>query len=282
MTAADRLTGPLPGLLASDLDGTLLSATSKVSDRTTAALRAARAAGVEVVAATGRSHRTAEPLLTPTGAIRWAICSNGATLFDLQRHEVVSHNFLQATVARSVAALADALPGAGFAWETPDGLFRDPTMATIIEARYGSDPWASRSEPPLLESTDHLIKVLLGHAAYDLDELLAAVAPLLDPSLEVSSSGAAFIEITASGSEKGQALARLCEELAVEQAEALAFGDQINDLGMLQWVRQGYAMANAHPEVLAVTPHRAPHHDDDGVAQVIETLLPQPVPAQQD
>ena len=263
----------VPRLLASDLDGTLLNAQSLVSDRTAAAVRAARDAGIEVVAATGRSHRTALPLLSPTGAFRWAICSNGATLFDVESQTVIAHNYLDHSIARAIATLADALPGAGFAWETPDGLFRDDAMAAIVAARYGNDPWASRGEPPLRESTHHLVKVLLGHSSYDLDELLAAAIPLLDPSLEVSSSGAAFIEITASGSEKGQALERLCADLEIEQADTVAFGDQINDLGMLAWVNRGFAMANAHPDVLAVTPHRAPHHDEDGVAQVIETFL---------
>lgn len=265
--------GSVPRLLASDLDGTLLNAQSLVSNRTAAAVRSARDAGIEVVAATGRSHRTTSPLLAPTGAFRWAICSNGATLFDVEAQAVVGHNFLDPSIARAVATLADALPGAGFAWETPDGLFRDETMAVIIAARYGNDPWAQCAEPPLHDSTHHLVKVLLGHSAYDLDELLAAATPLLDPRLEVSSSGAAFIEITASGSEKGQALERLCASLGVGQADTVAFGDQINDLGMLAWVDRGFAMANAHPDVLAVTPHRAPHHDEDGVAQIIETFL---------
>ena len=119
--------GSVPRLLASDLDGTLLNAQSLVSDRTAAAVRWARDAGIEVVAATGRSHRTASPLLAPTGAFRWAICSNGATLFDVETQAVVGHNFLDPSIARAVATLADALPGAGFAWETPDGLFRDET-----------------------------------------------------------------------------------------------------------------------------------------------------------
>jgi hydroxymethylpyrimidine pyrophosphatase-like HAD family hydrolase len=47
----------------------------------------------------------------------------------------------------------------------------------------------------------------------------------------------------------------------------------MNDLGMLQWVHQGYAMENAHPQILAATDLRAPHHAEDGVARVIERLL---------
>jgi hypothetical protein len=46
-----------------------------------------------------------------------------------------------------------------------------------------------------------------------------------------------------------------------------------NDLPMLAWAGRGYAMANAHPDVLAAAEHMAPSNDDDGVAQVVEKLL---------
>lgn len=53
----------------------------------------------------------------------------------------------------------------------------------------------------------------------------------------------------------------------------MAFGDMPNDLPMLAWAGTGYAMANAHPDVLAATDHVAPSNDEDSVAQVVERLL---------
>jgi hydroxymethylpyrimidine pyrophosphatase-like HAD family hydrolase len=46
-----------------------------------------------------------------------------------------------------------------------------------------------------------------------------------------------------------------------------------NDLPMLEWAGAAYAMANAHPSVLALADHVAPAHDEDGVAQVLERLF---------
>jgi len=42
---------------------------------------------------------------------------------------------------------------------------------------------------------------------------------------------------------------------------------------MLRWAGRGYAVSNAHPSVLAAADAHAASIDDDGVAQVIETLV---------
>lgn len=50
-----------PRLVFTDLDGTLFDDTATLAPATLKALAAASAAGIESVAATGRSHRTAAP-----------------------------------------------------------------------------------------------------------------------------------------------------------------------------------------------------------------------------
>jgi hydroxymethylpyrimidine pyrophosphatase-like HAD family hydrolase len=82
-----------------------------------------------------------------------------------------------------------------------------------------------------------------------------------------------LLEIGARGVSKASALAEWCAEAGVRAGEVAAFGDMPNDLPMLKWAGTGYAMANAHPEVLAATRWRAPAHDADGVARVIESML---------
>ena len=50
-------------LLALDIDGTLLDPQFKISAQNLSALRAAHAAGIEIVLATGRRHDYALPVL---------------------------------------------------------------------------------------------------------------------------------------------------------------------------------------------------------------------------
>jgi hydroxymethylpyrimidine pyrophosphatase-like HAD family hydrolase len=52
-----------------------------------------------------------------------------------------------------------------------------------------------------------------------------------------------------------------------------------NDLAMLAWAGTSYAVANAHPDVLAAVDQVIPSNNEDGVAQVIEHLFPGANPA---
>ncbi len=62
-------------------------------------------------------------------------------------------------------------------------------------------------------------------------------------------------------------------ELGIAPADTAGFGDGRNDHDLIAFVGAGYAMANAHPRVHAVATRTAPHHNDDGVAQVIRGWL---------
>ena len=71
---------------------------------------------------------------------------------------------------------------------------------------------------------------------------------------------------------KASALADLAARRGLTPADVVAFGDMPNDLPMLAWAGTSYAVANAHPDVLAAVDHVIGAVDDDGVAEILETL----------
>lgn len=261
-------------LVASDLDGTLLGPDAEVSPRTVEALQAVAEAGVEIVVATGRSHWSAVPRLEHLGCIRWVICSNGATVYDFEAREVVTRRLLtQAQVTAVVEGLGRAFPSAGFAWESPSGVFHTDRFVAnrrAIDARFV--PKASRPTRELRVGEDEILKLMVAHEALTEYDWLDAVAAHVPTGLSTSTSGAAFVEVTAAEANKGDALRALCQQLGIDRAHTVAFGDHANDLGMLTWAGFGYAMANAAPRVIAAADATAPHHAEDGVAQVLALL----------
>jgi hypothetical protein len=91
---------------------------------------------------------------------------------------------------------------------------------------------------------------------------------------EISHSGGrGLLEIAPPGASKASALEWLCARRGITAAQVAAFGDMPNDLPMLRWAGLGYAVANAHPDVLAAADRVIGHHAADGVAMAIETLL---------
>ena len=80
-------------------------------------------------------------------------------------------------------------------------------------------------------------------------------------------------EINPRGVTKAVALEQWCGRLGIAAADVWAFGDMPNDLPMLRWAGVGYAVANAHPDVLAEADAVCPANDDDGVAATLEPYV---------
>lgn len=90
------------------------------------------------------------------------------------------------------------------------------------------------------------------------------------------SGGRGLLEISASGVTKAGTLAELCAGRGIDATEVIAFGDMPNDLTVLDWAGTGYAMGNAHPDVLAAVPSHTVSNEEDGVALVLERFFGPP------
>jgi Cof subfamily protein (haloacid dehalogenase superfamily) len=260
--------------MATDLDGTLFSPDHVVSDETALALQLAADRGVEVIVATGRSHWSAVPRLEHLECVRWLICSNGATVFDMAAGEIVLRREL--TGDQTVAVIdnvVDRFPTVGFAWESPAGVFHTDRWVANRRAAGGKFGVTPRPTKELHIEDELILKLMVAH-----DELvefawLDAVSPHVPGELSVSTSGAAFVEVTGPDANKGDAVRLLCAELGVDRADTIAFGDHANDLGMLTWAGTGYAMAGADSRIQAAADATAPSNAEHGVAQVLTELF---------
>jgi hydroxymethylpyrimidine pyrophosphatase-like HAD family hydrolase len=97
---------------------------------------------------------------------------------------------------------------------------------------------------------------------------------VLDGSVAVTSSSTeALLEMSARGVTKASALAALADRAGIPSADVVAFGDMPNDLPMLAWAGRAVAVANAHPEVLALADEVTASNDEDGVAVVLERMV---------
>jgi len=260
-------------LVATDLDGTIVRHDGTVSPRTVAALAAVEASGHHLVLVTGRPPRWMAPVVEATGHRGVAVCGNGAFVYDLHSERVLEQFVMQAPEALVVVErLRELMPDVHFAIETGGDTFeREPGY----NARWPTPP-GHRVAPVEELIGDQPVAKLLARGASSLgDEMLALAGPALEGLATVTHSNPddSLLEINAPGVSKASTLAQLCEEFGVDPADVVAFGDQPNDLPMLAFAGRAYAVANAHPAVLAAVPNHTASVDDDGVALVLEELL---------
>lgn len=267
-------------LIATDLDGTLLADPTTISERNRAALDAARAFGIEVVPVTARQPLGLRPVAELAGFTGWALCGNGGQGMHLSTGQVLFAAYLEAGTQQAVAAaLRKQLPEVMFASVREGG---EVFVAQAEYARSASfeDHKREPAEMVVAPLTDVLaepsLKLIVRHPQATNDELVGRVRHLGLDGFEVTHSGAPFVEVMAPGVSKAWGLEQLCSRLGIDRSEVLAFGDAPNDAEMLAWAGRGVAVANADPVTLAAADEVTASNLQDGVAQVIESVLAGP------
>ena len=269
-----------PRLVATDLDGTLLTSGGEVSPRTRAALEATWAAGIPVVGVTGRGPRLLESVREALDGRGIAVLAQGGYVVDLERDEVLRTVGLPRTQAADVIERIEAV--AGELVVAVEDAAEQAEARGPLRVQHGFN-WPYPEPAYLLPRHQVLphgavLKAFLRSSTLDQDELLALARQVVDPAeAEVTHAGLGFIEVLPPGITKATGLAVALEHYGVRLGDVLAFGDMPNDVPMLAAVGEAggraVAVANAHPAVRAAAQHVTSGNDVDGVARYLEAVL---------
>ena len=268
-------------LFFSDLDGTFLADDKSVSPASWVALDAIAAAGGQFVPCSGRAYSGIYPELLAHPAVSYAICANGAAVVDAKTGAAVHRECLgkpralaMYEVARGHDVTFDVFAdGECYAmrrhWERLGEYVADPhILASMRSTRTPVDV----EIPELIEQVEALERVAMyWKDPADRDALWPAAEAL--PQVSVVRSYPMNIEVSDARGTKGGALRWLAGYLGVDAAETVGFGDQLNDVSMIEAAGTGCAMANAEPEALAAADVVVASNDDDGVARCIMERL---------
>ncbi len=256
----------LPRAIATDLDGTLLRSDGTLSARTRSAIQAVEAVGILTVFVTARPPRWLDALVDAVGHHGIALCGNGAFVYDVPSRTVIEQNPLEAALlSELITDLRGAFPDLACAVERADGFEREQAFV---------DDYCDEYTVRDVGAMSAVGKLLARSPGTDPEVFRAGVGDIVGGRAEVGYSGAVGLaEISAPGITKAAALARWCVGQDIDPNEVWAFGDMPNDLPMIEWAGTGFAVRNAHPDLVAVADQLCPSNDEDGVAQVMESLV---------
>ena len=83
--------------------------------------------------------------------------------------------------------------------------------------------------------------------------------------------GISSFEISSKLANKGKTMEFLAKKLGIKQINTFAFGDQLNDISMLEYAFDGVAISNAREEVKQIANHiTEKDNDNDGVVLYLE------------
>jgi Cof subfamily protein (haloacid dehalogenase superfamily) len=263
----------LPKLVATDLDGTLVRSDETVSDYSLRVLRKVRESGITVVGVTGRGARLIDLCRRDLPEADFFVLAQGAYVVD-QRAEprVLRRQRIPGTdLTRTLALLESAVGPLSVLVEALD----EPRAPLWGDAHvvWPYPEWIAYDRVRALAGPAYKGFARAEHMTAD--ELLGVARRVVPADLAtVTQAGLGYVEITAPGVDKGSGLAVVADELGIGAQDVCVFGDMPNDVPMFTWAGwRRIAVANAHPEVLALADEITASNDDDGVASWLETML---------
>lgn len=278
--AAERPPAAFPiGLVALDIDGTLIGEDLVLGPRTKAAVAAARARGVHVSLVTGRMTSSALPFARELGLTDPIVAYQGALIRELPPPErdprlgrILAHRPLSAAPAREAIAWARSV---GLEAHI-NHLERFVVQADDPRAEDYSSFFGARATvvPDLRTWIRQPVSKVLAVAADTIPEdVLQDGRERFSGRATVTLSHPRFLEFLAYGVSKAHGVRHLARRAAVPLSRILAVGDQFNDVEMLAEVGHGAAMPGAPGAVTAAARYVAPPLADEGAAQLIERLV---------
>jgi hypothetical protein len=265
-------------LIALDLDGTLLTTDKKISNRNKNIIRKAREEGHIVVISTGRPHRASinfyEELALDTPMVNF----NGALIHHpTNRNWDALHNPLPIRTAKKIIEACYDLRVNNILAEVMDDVYietYDSRIANFFDEAKEEPPFVIGNLKQRLEEDPTTILVYPGE-----EQQISKLSDHLDDYhaevIEHRKWGAPshVIEIIRKGMNKAVGLHKIAHYYDIPEKRIIAFGDEDNDLEMIDYAGVGVAMENGIDELKSIAKHVTHTNDEDGVGLFLEEYL---------
>lgn len=301
------------GLVAIDLDGTLLRCDGSICVQGAEAIAEAAERGVKIVLATGRSPRSALPIYKALDLTTPLICHNGALILDPPSARTLYHRTLDGEVARAVLKIghhvspdigigvevfdrchtrssltATAAPPPGVpqliaaaleaeveAHEHGDASAEDACgdSATALEALMEPEVDALACFEPVLATPGGVTKVMFTGEPHLLGGIQSMLHERLGEQVSFACSHLHLLQVVHHEAHKAAAIEKIIAMYGLKPGGVMCIGDAPNDLTMIRWAGLGVATMNGWPEVKTAAHCTVHSNEEGGVAHAIRKYV---------
>ncbi len=243
-------------MLVTDFDGTLFQTDKKITQKDLLILEKLGNKGIVRVIATGRSYFSIRKVIPENFPIDYIILSSGAGVMDWKRKSLINAYSIEGSLVDEIIKILKELDQPFFVHDPiPDNhyfyyylnnrikadfhrrlkIYRD--FAGLLDHRKPDRP---ACQFLLIDSDLNKIRQSLVRYLEKIN-LIRATSPLDGKSL--------WVEIFDRRVSKAKAAAWLCDYLKIAPEKTIAVGNDYNDLDLLRWAGQSYAVSAA-PEIV--------------------------------
>lgn len=234
-------------IVVSDLDGTLLqNGAQKLEPEIFELIRCMREKEILFFAASGRQYPNLQRLFAPVRDEIGYICENGCLAF--WKGEVLYEARMEQDLGREIIQTARRREG--------EEILRSGRLTSYLEPK--EESYLIHMRDIVKNNVTVVEDILAAPEAFNkisiynrngIRDSIAFWKKTFGTRASVVMSGEQWIDLTPLGANKGNALAAVCEHFGILPEECMAFGDNENDLEMLQFAGYAWGMEKSHPEV---------------------------------
>ena len=282
-------------LIVSDMDGTLLNEKMTISQANADAIREAENQGIPFMVATGRGFTEAKPLLEEAGLSCPIITLNGAQVYDEDGTILKTAGITKDTARKILTIIRDhnlyceVTTGKGIfsdnkakriesvaslLFETnPDTTYKMAVILAAARLEIMNINYIDNYDELIEDETIDILKIIA--FSQDGSKTLDPVSVELDEigDLAITSSFENNIEINHIDAQKGIAVSEMAKKMDIDLDDVMTFGDNLNDLSMLEITGYSFAMENGAQETKNVSKYLTSANNENGVAEGILLAL---------
>ncbi len=265
----------------SDMDGTLLVDNFSTTRENILAIERAAAAGICFVPATGRALGDIPRQILDIRGLKYMILANGAMVYDVVNKKIIFDDYMDKQKVINLLSCEQLKDACYFAMI--NGLSH--YQKSMFENVKGTPIYGVLNEflnynivldedlfDAVCKEENRVEKlVIYFRDSEHMFNAVNALPQLLD--FDCANSFINNIELTKKGISKAHGIGFLCDMLNIKAEETVTIGDSGNDVGMLSFTKNSYAVANAMPAAKKAARHQAPSNLENAVAFVIKKYL---------
>jgi Cof subfamily protein (haloacid dehalogenase superfamily) len=259
-------------LVLADVDGTLVTPEKELTDRTIAAVRRLKQAGIAFAITSGRPPRGMAMLVRPL-ALELPLAAFNGGIYVRPDMSVIEEHSIEADLVGQVIELLGKGGLDVWLYRGADWLVRDAGAPHI---RKEAD--TVRFEPTVVESfdgmADGVVKIVgIGDDLDAVAQAEAAAREKFGDHVSAARSQPYYLDVTHPEANKGAVVRYLSRVYDVQESRIATLGDQPNDVLMFAHSGLSIAMGNAERDVQRAARRVTASNSEEGFALAIERFV---------
>ncbi|MEI0703020.1 Cof-type HAD-IIB family hydrolase [Brachyspira intermedia] len=256
-------------LIATDLDGTLLNDKKEIGSYTVEILnKLMNDYKIELILSSGRPYEGVKNYNKLLKNNNYSIIFNGACIAD-KEGKVVYRKTIEENISESIIKLSEKYDVCIHIYDNGKYIVskEDFPIKSYVQKE--------QSLPAVYGLNNIRTYIIDKMLILGQRDILNKLQEEIDSQFNVHScfSGPLSLEITANGANKGNALKWICDNKGISPDNIIAFGDNFNDIEMIEYAGIGVAMSNAEEELKQKANYTTLSNEEDGVGNFLKNIF---------